>query len=74
MGKYDRYELIGLRDKDSKELIAVYPKKPEGTDSQIEEDVKYWYYQKGCEAEEMLAGMYVDGLTEHELKSYKGMQ
>lgn len=72
MGKYDRFERIGLREKDSKELVAVYPKKPEGSDAEIEENVKYWYYQQSCSAENRLKDLYVDSLTEHELKSYKG--
>lgn len=71
MGKYERAEKVGLRDRETKELIAVYPEKPEGTDREIEEKVKYWYYQKSCSAEEMLKTMYVDELTEHELKSCK---
>ena len=71
MGKFERYEKVGLRDKETKNLIAVYPQKPEGSDDEIEKNVKYWYYQKSCSAEEMLNGMYVDGLTEHELKSHK---
>ena len=69
MGKFERFEKVGLRDKETKALIAVYPKKPEGTDEQIESDVKYWYYQKNCGAEEELKGLFVDHLTEHELKS-----
>lgn len=71
MGKFERFEKVGLRDKDTKQLIAVYPDKPEGTDAEIEEKVQYWYYQKGCSAEEALKGMFVDALTEHELKSSK---
>lgn len=69
MGKFERFEKVGLRDRETKALIAVYPKKPEGTDREIEEDVKYWYYQQSCSAEEELKGLFVDHLTEHELKS-----
>lgn len=69
MGKFERFEKVGLRDKETKQLIAVYPEKPEGTDAEIEEKVKYWYYQKSCGAEEALKGMFVDALTERELKS-----
>ncbi len=70
MGKFERFEKVGLRDKETKELIAVYPEKPEGTDAEIEEKVKYWFYQKSCGAEEMLKSLFVDSLTEHELKSH----
>lgn len=70
MGKFERSEKVGLREIGTKKLIAVYPHKPEGgNDDKIERDVKFWYYQQGCEAEEMLHNLYVDGLTEHELKS-----
>lgn len=72
MGKLDRFERVGLRDKETKALIAVYPKRPEGPDDKIEEDVKYWYYQQSCSAEEELKGLFVDHLTEHELKSIQG--
>ncbi len=72
MGKFERYERVGLRDKETNALIAVYPKKPEGPDDKIEEDVKYWYYQQSCSAEEELKGLFVDQLTEHELKSAQG--
>lgn len=71
MGKFEGVENIGLRDKETGKLIAVYPYKAEGTDAEIEEKVKYWYYQKNCEAEEELKNAYVDVLTESELKSHK---
>ena len=35
MNKFEYAEKIGLRDKTSKELIAVYPFKAEGTDAEI---------------------------------------
>ena len=35
MNKFEHAEKIGLRDKTSKELIAVYPFKAEGTDAEI---------------------------------------
>ncbi len=69
MGKFERFEKVGLRDRETKALIAVYPKKPEGTDEEVEAEVKYWYYQRSCNAEEELQGLFVDHLTEHELKS-----
>ena len=71
MGKFERFEKVGLRDKETKELICVYPNKPEGSDNEIEENVKYWYYQQSCAAEEQLKDLFVDALTEHELKSSK---
>jgi len=69
MGKFAAAEKVGLRDKDTKKLIAVYPQKPEGSDEEVEKNVKYWFYQQNCSSEEKLKSLYVDALTEHELKS-----
>lgn len=71
MGKFEGVEKIGLREKETGKLIAVYPYEAQGTDAEIEEKVKYWYYQQSCEAEEELKNAYVDALTESELKSHK---
>lgn len=71
MGKFAGVEKLGLRDRETGKLIAVYPYKSEGTDAEIEEKVKYWYYQQGCENEEQLKNAYVDLLTENEMKSNK---
>jgi len=71
MGKFEGIEKIGLRDKETKKLIAVYPDKAEGTDSEIEKSVKDWYYTTSCAAEDTLLNAYVDILTKDELKSNK---
>jgi len=71
MEKFESAEKVGLKDKDTKKLIAVYPEKAEGTDVEIEKKVKDWYYTTSCEAEEILINAYVDLLTENELKSNK---
>lgn len=71
MGKLTGADKIGLRDKDSKELIAVYPYKSEGTDVEIEKSVRDWYYQQSCEAEEIMRNAYVDILTDTEMKYIK---
>jgi hypothetical protein len=71
MGKFQGDFKIGLRDSATKELIAVYPKKAEGTDAEIEKSVKDWYYKTSCEAEERLLNSYVDILTAEEVKNIK---
>lgn len=71
MSKFENIEKVGLRDKSTKKLIAVYPHKPEGTDAEIERKVKDWYYQQSCSAEEQLRSAYVDTLTDIEIKSHK---
>jgi hypothetical protein len=67
MGKFQGSQKIGLRDNETKELIAIYPKKAEGTDAEVEKSVKDWYYTTSCAAEDILLNAYVDFLTEDEL-------
>lgn len=69
MGNFEGAEKIGLRNKDTKKLIAIYPYNPEGTDDEIKMAVKDWYYTQHCSAEEELRNAYVDLLTENEIKS-----
>ena len=68
-GKLEASGRAGLRDRETKDLIAVYPHKVQGTDKEIEQQVKYWFYQKNCEAEEQLGNYYVDTLSPMELKN-----
>ncbi|MDD3139177.1 MAG: hypothetical protein PHX08_09425 [Lachnospiraceae bacterium] len=69
MGKFERAEKVGLRNKETEKLLAVYPHKVEGTDEEIVKVVKDWYYSSSCSAEEKLRLAVVDLLTEEELKS-----
>ncbi len=62
-------EMVGLRDKTSHKLRAVYPEVPEGTDEEIIQKVRDWYYQQSCAAEDELLNLYVDGLTGPELRA-----
>ena len=71
MGKFENAEKIGLRDKVSKKLLAVYPEKVSGSDKEIEKIVRDWYYQQSCAAEDQLLTAFVDVLTEHEIQSRK---
>jgi hypothetical protein len=74
MGRFNGKVTVGLRDKETGDLIRVYPYDVEGDDREIEEKVKTWYYQQGCrEGEMMLSRYYVDSLTDTELKNYKAM-
>ncbi len=68
MDKFKNAEKVGLRDKETKKIIGVYPNKVEGTDEEITKIVKDWYYQLSCESENKLLTSYVDILTESEIK------
>lgn len=71
MGKFESAKNIGLREKTTKKLIAVYPYQVEGGDDEIEKVVRDWYYEQSCQAEDQLLTAYVDVLTENEIKSQK---
>lgn len=69
MGKYDVAGMVGLRHKKTRQLIAAYPEPLAGTDKEVEEKVKFWYYQKDCGSGDHLDEYYVDTLTEREIPS-----
>ncbi|WP_312431987.1 hypothetical protein [Lacrimispora sp.] len=71
MGKFESASTIGLRNKETNKLIAVYPFKAEGSDEEITKKVRDWYYMQNCSAEEELRKAYVDILTDAEAKSIK---
>jgi len=71
MSKFESAKIIGLRDKTTKKLIAVYPYEVNGGDAEIEKVVRDWYYEQSCQAEDQLLTAYVDVLTENEIKSRK---
>lgn len=60
MSRFIQAERVGLRDRETKKIIAVYPHKIEGSDEEIGIKVKYWYYQQNCAAEEQLRNSFVD--------------
>ncbi|SHJ70574.1 hypothetical protein [Parasporobacterium paucivorans] len=71
MSKFSNAEKVGLRNKDTEKLLAVYPHRPEGNDDEIIKKVTDWYYSQNCAAEELMKNSYVDILTDEEIKSWK---
>ena len=69
MGKLENAEMLGLRDKETRKLIAVYPFKAAGSDAEIYKAVRDWYYKQSCKAEDELLGLFVDVLTVQEIQS-----
>lgn len=69
MGKFENAEKIGLRNKETNKLLAIYPNKAEGSDEEITKKVKDWYYMQDCSAEEELRTAFVDIVTPEEIKS-----
>lgn len=66
MSKLNNAKKVGLRDKETKKIVAVYPYKAEGSDSEIEEKVKFWFYQQSCSAEDQLRDLFVDVVNNEE--------
>ena len=69
MGRFEDAKVIGIRAKETNKIIAIYPEKVKGSDEEIEQTVKDWYYQQSCSAEDELLLSFVDILTEEEIKS-----
>ena len=57
---------VGLRDKETNKIIAVYPDKVEDLSNETQKKVKDWYYVQGCINEDILRHSYVDILRENE--------
>ena len=71
MGRFATAEMVGLRDKATQKLLAVYPLKATGSDAEIDKAVRDWYYKQSCKAEDQLLTAFVDVLTAQEIKSRK---
>jgi hypothetical protein len=61
---------MGLRDKVTNKLIAVYPQSIEGSQQDIEKKLFDWYYAQGCSNENDLPRLFADVITEEELNSF----
>ncbi len=69
MGKLEGAKKIGIRDKETGKIVAIYPEPIVGDDEYITKTVKDWYYMQNCSAEEELTRSYVDALTDQEIQS-----
>jgi len=61
---------VGLKSKITNELVAVYPYSVKGSTKEIEKQVFDWYYAQGCANENELPNLFVDTLTDEELKGF----
>ncbi|WP_010681041.1 hypothetical protein [Acetivibrio cellulolyticus] len=61
---------VGLKDKVTNKLVAVFPHSIEGSQEEIEKKVFDWYYAQGCSNENELPKLFVDVITEDELKNF----
>ncbi len=56
----EREVQVGIVDKDTKELIKIYPERVKGDFNEIKEAVMTWYYKQGCENEDKMRNYTVD--------------
>lgn len=68
MKKFRGTANVGLRDKDTDKLVVVYPEPVSSDDNNIEDKVRFWFYQQSCNAEHELESYYVDTVSEREMK------
>lgn len=66
--RFENVKKVGLRDKTTEKIVAMYPDKVEGTEEEIIKKVKDWFYNTSCAAEDMLKTLYVDALTDSEVR------
>ncbi len=59
----------GVRNKDTNELVAVYPYKVWGEDGEIKSKVKDWFYDRNQDKCIDVADYYVDTLSPSELQN-----
>lgn len=60
---------VGLRNRDTGKLVAVYPEKVTGSMENVRKEVFDWFYSTSCSAEDEMRKCIVDDLDDHELKS-----
>ncbi len=60
---------VGLRNKETGKLIAIYPEKVTGNLNDVKKEVFDWYYKTSCSAETEMRNCIVDDLNSNELKS-----
>jgi hypothetical protein len=66
-GKFDAFGRVGVRERDTGELLRVYPNTVSGPDKEIENCVLQWFAQSNSKAKHPAEDYYVDTLTPMEL-------
>ena len=69
MNKFTQNIKLGIKDKESDKLIAIYPHPVENSSNETRHKVLDWYYKQDCSTSENIENYYVDTITETEFKS-----
>jgi hypothetical protein len=68
MSKFHGIINLGIKDKETYKILAVYPQKLDADKVDAEKTVLDWYYRQDCGTSENIENVYVDILTEREVK------
>lgn len=71
MTKFHGIVNLGIRDKDTEELLVVYPQKLDADKTDAEKVILDWYYKQDCGTSENIENVFVDLVTEKELREYQ---
>ena len=71
MARFANPTKVGLRDRVTRDLVAVYPKIVKGTDEVVYKEVQDWYYKQSCSAENELNNLFVDTITDSDFETGK---
>ena len=69
MQKFTGNIRLGIKDKETDKLIAIYPQPVQNSNNDIKHKVLDWYYKQDCSTSENIENCYVDTITEKEFKS-----
>lgn len=62
---------LGIRDKETEKLVAIYPESIDADSVNAEKKVLDWYYKQDCHTSENIENVYVDYLSEREFKEIR---
>lgn len=71
MGRFNTFTNVGLRDRVTRNLIAVYPEEVCGSDEEVYDKVISWYKDQDYARNDEIRSYYVDTITDDEFKSMK---
>lgn len=71
MNRFNNPVHVGLRDRMSRDLVAVYPHTVRGSNEEVYQEVESWFNQRGYSLHDEPRQYFVDTITEDEFKAMK---
>lgn len=69
--KYNANQHVGIKDKETGKIMAVYPHEVQENTKEFQNKVLDWYYKQGCSTSEYIENYYVDTVTEEQFKAFQ---